>query len=402
MSGDLGRRPTPQSMAEEAMLPKATKGKRMALSFLSKVGSKEKYSKRLEKLTQSIRRPLATVDRPEAAEAHLGADSGLQGEEGLQQRKGFAARLLAKRGGTDGKLSFGSHRLGSGRHKAKRNSISLEQPEPLHEDALEGEDSDDAWGRTPRAEAPAYVFPGANPHSCSSKSRSLPQAHSIDSDKLLFQNPFSEEAYTKERALRQPPTAARAEQQPGSKEPDLADERDTNPFLSDPPAPQQQFTSGQPDLAQERGTNPFLSAIPDAAETEEPQQEAEETREYDVSIHDSYGDDEIGEGNAEDDGQSWQALAEDEVVQEMDIDPGMGHLIAGSFSHGADTVSVSSAPPRTPRPTAGDSPPFECTTLPLAHPSLLATVPLFSISSRPASIALEMLHHWAVSIGISG
>ena len=54
-------------------------------------------------------------------------------------------------------------------------------------------------------------------------------------------------------------------------------------------------------------------------------------------------------------GDSWRDdTLDDESVQEIELDPGMGHLIAGSFSGGAETLCVNAAPaPKPPKPVPG-------------------------------------------------
>ncbi len=316
--------PSAQSMARDAMLPKATTGKRMALGLLSKIGAKEKYTKRLARLEATAAERAARAQHPPAAAA--------PGEQ-PPPRQGLAARLLPKRG-SESKLTFGSHRLGGRRQEPPRNARAPEPP-PLPEMAV-AEEEEEAWHEEAPVELPKYVFAGANPHSCSSKIRSLPPASSIDSDKLLFQSPFG----GREPPLPRPEVIPQPEPPPPSPPPrpaerpeilsELMDERHTNPFLAM--------------MEEERGTT-----AQEALElgTEDGEQGMSE------GVSAGFVDDSAEAGD-DDGGYSWR---DDESVQEIELDPGMGHLIAGSFSSGAETLSVSAAPApkQQPRPPPGSS-----------------------------------------------
>lgn len=300
-------RPSAQSMAQDAMLPKATTGKRMALGLLSKIGAKEKYTKRLARLEAAAAERAARAQHPPAP------------REEPALRQGLAARLLPKRG-TESKLMFGSHRLGVGRQEPRRAACTLQQA-PLPEEASAEEE---AWHEEPPVELPKYVFAGANPHSCSSKMRSLPPASSIDSDKLLFQSPFG--------GRNKPPPSP------------------PPPMQLPPPPPPAERPAILSELMDERHTNPFLAMM--VEESGGGAQEAPEvgTEDGDQGMSEAASAgfvDDSAEAGDDDGGYSWR---DDESVQEIELDPGMGHLIAGSFSSGADTLSVSAAPAPKPPP----------------------------------------------------
>lgn len=330
-SGRLPALPTAQSLARDAMLPKATSGKRMALGFLSKIGAKEKYTKRLARLeATAAERAVAARNPPVRPDAAVGSQ-----QEGVQ-RQGLAARLLPKRG-TESRLMFGSHRLGSRRHESHKSMRAPEQA-PLPEEAAEEE----PWQEEAPAELPKYVFAGANPHSCSSKSRTLAQASSIDSDKLLFQSPFGG---------KHPPATSptlyrsQVEQQ-----------------LEDPPPPAHR-PNILSELIDERDTNPFLAMMAEqsgaAAAAQDPVEAGAEDADqaYSEGASVIFVDDsaEARDDDDDDERDSWRdETLDDESVQEIELDPGMGHLIAGSFSSGADTLCVNAAPaPKPAKPVAG-------------------------------------------------
>jgi hypothetical protein len=329
-------RPSAEKLAEEAMMPKATKGKRLALGFLSRVGSKEKYNKRLEKLTQSVRRSATTAAGKAPAHHEAGQNLG----QDATQRKSFAAKLLAKRG-SERILSFGSHKLGSSHQKAQKIGLRAEPESPV-EQVSEREEA--FWTEDPQPELPRYVLHSANPHSCSSKARVLPQTHSIDSDKLLFQNPFSEEPFMKDPALH----GASAGQLPGHTEQQASMLEETNPFLTE---------VAQPPL--ESATNPFVAEVVEghtarAGGWRDPELSADEAEEA-PTLDMPPAHDQGSEGSFDHDVSQCGTPAKDEAVPAAALDPGRGHLIAGSFSAGAETVSISTLPPRTPKQSAGAS-----------------------------------------------
>ncbi|CAL8467730.1 g7268 [Coccomyxa elongata] len=331
-SGCIPALPTAQSMARDAMLPKATSGKRMALGFLSKIGAKEKYTKRLARLeATAAERAVAARNPPVRPDAAIGSQ-----QEGVQ-RKGLAARLLPKRG-TESRLMFGSHRLGSRRHESHKSMRAPEQAS-LPEEAAEEE----PWQEEAPAELPKYVFAGANPHSCSSKSRTLAQASSIDSDKLLFQSPFGG---------KHPPATSPTLNRP-----------QVDQQLEDPPPPAHR-PNILAELSDERDTNPFLAMMAEqsgaAAAAQDPVEATAEGADQAYSegasvifVDDSAEarDDDDDDGDERD---SWRDdTLDDESVQEIELDPSMGHLIAGSFSSGADTLCVNAAPaPKPAKPVA--------------------------------------------------
>lgn len=328
-SGRVPASPTAQSVARDAMLPKATSGKRMALGFLSKIGAKEKYTKRLARLeATAAERAVAARNPPVRPDAPLGSQ-----QEGAQ-RQGLAARLLPKRG-SESRLIFGSHRLGSRRHESHKSAHALEQA-PLPEEAAEEE----PWHKEAPAELPKYVFAGANPHSCSSKSRILAQASSIDSDKLLFQSPFG----GKHPPMPSPTLYRRQVEQQVQDSP--------------PPAHQPNILA---ELMEERDTNPFLAMMAEQSGAAAAAQDALEACAEDADQAYSEGasvifvDDSAEAGDDDDERDSWRDdTLDDESVQEIELDPGMGHLIAGSFSSGAETLCVNAAPaPKPPKPVAG-------------------------------------------------
>ena len=328
-SGRVPGLPTAQSMARDAMLPKATSGKRMALGFLSKIGAKEKYTKRLARLeATAAERAVAAQNPPVRSDAPSGSQ-----QEGLL-RQGLAARLLPKRG-SESRLMFGSHRLGSRQHESHKSAHALDQA-PLPEEAAEEE----PWHEEAPAELPKYVSAGANPHSCSSKSRTLAQASSIDSDKLLFQSPFGG---------KHPPMPSPTLYRP-QVELQLQD--------APPPAHQANILA---ELMDERDTNPFLAMMAEQSSAASATHDVVEACAEDADQAYSEGasaifvDDSAEAGDDDYERDSWRDdTLDDESVQEIELDPGMGHLIAGSFSGGAETLCVNAAPaPKPPKPVPG-------------------------------------------------
>jgi hypothetical protein len=154
--------------------------------------------------------------------------------------------------------------------------------------------------------------------------RSLPPASSIDSDKLLFQSPFG--------GRNGPPPSP------------------PPPMQLPPPPPPAERPAILSELMDERHTNPFLAMM--VEESGGVAQEAPEvgTEDGDQGMSEAASAgfiDDSAEAGDDDGGYSWR---DDESVQEIELDPGMGHLIAGSFSSGADTLSVSAAPAPKPPP----------------------------------------------------
>ncbi|KAK9816598.1 hypothetical protein WJX72_002556 [[Myrmecia] bisecta] len=88
--------------------PQRSKGKRMAMKFLNKLGTKEKFTK---KAIEGEAEPYAPKPYWPAAGSH-------EGPSGKGKAKTLASRLLSRKGtAPTSKLSFGSNMLGSGKHR---------------------------------------------------------------------------------------------------------------------------------------------------------------------------------------------------------------------------------------------------------------------------------------------
>ena len=226
------------------------------------------------------------------------------------------------------------------------NRREVQPPPTVHEE--EPHSTLDRAG--PRA--PAF---GANPHSCSSRARPLSHGQGASPGNLLFQSPFDRDPEPPASAAgHAAPPSPQAEAAPGSVA--LEDHRtddsqaspvaaarlrahSTNPFevpemmdisLAEPlqvgaeptqPAPASQQQSLPSSL------NPFENSVPANLSLEATGEEAGELQP------------ELGENGEDTDAES---------VQEIVLDPGMGHLIAGGFGS-AESIGVSTAPSPSPR-----------------------------------------------------
>ena len=196
---------------------------------------------------------------------------------------------------------------------------------------------------------------GANPHSCSSRARPLSHGQGASPGTLLFQSPFDRDPEPPASAAgHAAPPSPQAEAAPGSVALDnpRADDsqaspvaaarpraQSTNPFevpemmdisLAEPlqigpESPEPAAASQQQPLAS--SINPFEDPVPASLSLEATTEEAGELQP------------ELEENGEDTDADS---------VQEIVLDPGMGHLIAGGFGS-AESIGVSTAPSPSPR-----------------------------------------------------
>ena len=367
-----------ESTREEAMLPKATRGKRMALGFLSRVGTKDKYTKRLDQLNRN------TAGRGAAAPPQLQQQGcGDAGEQ--QPRRGFAARLLAKKG-AEQKLAFGSHLLGGGRRGQPRPGATSPVPalpeEEDEEDAPDqesggGEDVDDDVAPPSPPPLPRYVSRGANPHSCSSSRPRLPPARSVDSDKLLFQMPFGGGPPAEPKQANASPFGAALDMRqrlsvadsahepadsrnPFAGEPERADVSSGNPFLAEDPT--NPFSAPAQASRLHPNSNPFLTDEEAAVLEQDSSRRPEEENGAVVPLNDNEWAEHADDAETQDGEGVWGDHSSDAGTGPEG--PQEGHLIAGGFGGGAESLSVSAAPsPRPARCSIGALSPVQTFTL---------------------------------------
>lgn len=196
---------------------------------------------------------------------------------------------------------------------------------------------------------------GANPHSCSSRARPLSHGQGASPGNLLFQSPFDRDP--------EPPASAAGHAAPPSPQAEAAP---GSVVLEDPGADDSQASPIAAARPRTQSTNPFeVPEMMDISLAEPLQVDAETTQPAAASQQQSLPSslnpfeapdpasrsleattEEAGElqPELEDNGEDTDA----ESVQEIVLDPGMGHLIAGGFGS-AESIGVSTAPSPSPR-----------------------------------------------------
>jgi len=196
----------------------------------------------------------------------------------------------------------------------------------------------------------------SNPHSCSSRARPLPAGQGAGSGNLLFQSPFDQDpeplaaAPSHAESLSKqdnssPGTAVPENSQPGANLPSLAAEKPKAQYRHPSEVPERMEDSSA--IPQQTSTDmaahsPHLPRSPDLASLGRFGDPPEQTLGADEEPEEELQS-ELAE-NGESEGDDSDA----DSVQEVVIDPGMGHLIAGGFGS-ADSIGVSASPTPTPK-----------------------------------------------------
>ena len=207
------------------------------------------------------------------------------------------------------------------------------------------------------SEAPREtVTISSNPHSCSSRARPLPSGQGANSGNLLFRSPFDRDPEPPPFGHGEPmteqvvtsPGAPPSQQPDDSQAPSAAADRPKaawkNPFEVPEMMEYSSAASQQPgaDAAVPVPSPQALRSphIPSINPFEDPpDQEPAADDESDEELQP-----ELAVGNGELEGDDTDA----DSVQEIVLDPGMGHLIAGGFG-GSESIGVSSSPMPTPK-----------------------------------------------------
>ena len=200
--------------------------------------------------------------------------------------------------------------------------------------------------------APAF---GANPHSCSSRARPLLHGHGAGPGNLLFQSPFDRDPEPSASAAgHAAPPSSQAEAAPGSValENPRADDSQASPVAAARPRAQPTNPFEVPEMMDISLAEPQQvgagSTQPASASRQQSLSSSLNPCEASVPASHSLG------GSAEEAGELQPELGENgedtdaESVQEIVLDPGMGHLIAGAFGS-AESIGVSTAPSPSPR-----------------------------------------------------
>ena len=226
------------------------------------------------------------------------------------------------------------------------NRREVQPPPTVHEE----EPHSTLDSAAPRA--PAF---GANPHSCSSRARPLSHGQGASPGNLLFQSPFDRDPEPPASAAgHAAPPSPQAEAAPGSValENPSADDGQASPVAAARPRAQSTNPFEVPEMMDISLAEPLQVGAEPTQPASAPQQQSLSSllnpfeAPDPASLSLEAATEEAGElqPELEEDGEDTDA----ESVQEIVLDPGMGHLIAGGFGS-AESIGVSTAPSPSPR-----------------------------------------------------
>ena len=226
------------------------------------------------------------------------------------------------------------------------NCREVQPPPTVHEE----EPHSTLGHASPRA--PAF---GANPHSCSSRARPLSHGQGASPGNLLFQSPFDRDPEPPASAAgHAAPPSPQAEAAPGSAvlEDPGADDSQASPIAAARPRTQSTNPFEVPEMMDISLAEPLQGGAEPTQPAAAPQQQSLPSSLNPFEAPDPASrsleatTEEAGElqPELEDNGEDTDA----ESVQEIVLDPGMGHLIAGGFGS-AESIGVSTAPSPSPR-----------------------------------------------------
>ena len=236
------------------------------------------------------------------------------------------------------------------------------------------------------------VIISSNPHSCSSRARPLPSGQGANAGNLLFRSPFDRDPEPAASGHGGPvteqttssPGALPSQQHENRQLLSAADKPRApwkNPFVVPEMAEYSSAASQQPgaDVAAPSPHAPRSPHIPSSNPFEDPpDQEPALDDESEEELQP-----ELAMGVGENEGDDTDA----DSVQEVALDPGMGHLIAGGFG-GSDSIGVSSS---SPMPTPKKPPPGMQS--PTSHTVLAMTPCMDSLRMAGTSLRHRCVPH---------